>query len=116
MDDAQLALFRAQLIALRDELAATAEAAEEAARPVELDQTLMGRLSRMDAMQGQEMAKANQQRRQLQAKRIEVALQRIEDGDYGLCRQCDEAIDPRRLAFDPTTLLCLACASANESQ
>jgi DnaK suppressor protein len=78
--------------------------------------TLMGRLSRMDAMQGQEMAKATQQRRKLQSRRIELALQRIEDGEYGLCRQCDEAIDPRRLAFDPTTPLCLDCASANESQ
>lgn len=78
--------------------------------------TLMGRLSRMDAMQGQEVAKATQQRRKRQSRRIELALQRIEDGEYGLCRQCDGAIDPRRLAFDPTTPLCPDCASANESQ
>lgn len=113
---ADIARFKQQLEAMREDLLASREAADEAARPVELDQTLMGRLSRIDAMQGQEMAKANQQRRRLQMQRIEQALQRIETGSFGLCAQCDEPINPCRLAFDPATPLCLECASANEAR
>jgi len=81
---------------------------------VELDQASVGRLSRMDAMQGQAMAIASQQRSENQLRLIEAALARIAAGDYGICLRCEEDINPRRLALDPTLPLCIACASARE--
>jgi DnaK suppressor protein len=40
------------------------------------------------------------------------ALQRIEDGSYGLCRECERAINPVRLAAVPWTALCIRCQEA----
>ena len=75
----------------------------------------MGRLSRMDAMQQQAMSQATNQRRQLKLAQIESALTRIENDDYGYCTECDEAINPKRLEFNPTATLCIQCASDKES-
>lgn len=78
---------------------------------VELDQTKVGRLSRMDALQGQQMALAIERRREQELLRIGAALKRIESGDYGWCAKCDEPIAPARLELDPSVPLCIDCAS-----
>ncbi|NRD90992.1 molecular chaperone DnaK [Sphingopyxis sp. BSNA05] len=78
--------------------------------PVELDQQSVGRLSRMDAMQQQEMAQAEARRRTSDLARIEIALNRVDDGEYGWCAECGEAIAYRRLEIDPAAHLCIACA------
>ncbi len=106
--------LRDRLLQLRDELQAVAETAEESAAVVELDQTKVGRLSRMDAMQAQAMAKASAARREAMLRQIAAALKRIDDGEYGICQECDEPINPKRLEFDPTVLLCIDCASKQE--
>lgn len=82
---------------------------------VELDQTRTGRLSRMDAMQAQAMAKAGQVRSQLELRRIEAALKRIDSGDFGYCIDCEESISPARLDANPTVTLCVNCASSREN-
>jgi len=107
--------MRDRLLKLREELQAMVVTSDESAAVVELDQSKVGRLSRMDAMQAQAMAKASGQRREAMLRNIEAALQRIDDGDYGLCRDCDAPIDPRRLEFDPTALRCIECESKRES-
>lgn len=81
-----------------------------AAAPVELDQTLVGRLSRMDAMQQQEMALAAQRRREAMLTQIDQALGRIAAGDFGYCVICDEEIAETRLNFNPVVLTCVSCA------
>ena len=86
----------------------------DAGATVILDQTRVGRLSRMDALQGQAMAKATSERRQVEIRRIEAALQRIDNGAYGYCLQCDEAVAERRLRADPATALCIECAAKRE--
>lgn len=111
----EVSAFKALLEQLREELRAGADTAKEAARPVQLDQSSVGRLSRMDAMQAQAMALETQRRRDLQERRIELALARIAAGNYGICQACDAGIDPRRLRFDPTTTLCITCAGAKEA-
>ena len=105
---------RERLAELREELELLAEASDESAAVVELDQSKVGRLSRMDAMQAQAMAKASGQRREAMLRNIEAALKRIDDGDYSLCRDCDEPINPKRLEFDPTALRCIDCESERE--
>jgi DnaK suppressor protein len=81
---------------------------------VELDQSKVGRLSRMDALQQQAMLDATRARAQRERLRIQSALSRIEQGDYGRCVQCDEPIALGRLNFDPATPLCIGCASRLE--
>ncbi len=106
--------MRERLLKLRAELEAVAATGDESAAVVELDQSSVGRLSRMDAMQAQAMAQASGRRRAAMLLRITAALTRIDDDEYGLCKQCDEPINPKRLEFDPTALLCIDCASKSE--
>jgi len=109
MDEHEIERFRQLLLEQRAQLLSVADSSDDAARPVELDQASVGRLSRMDAIQGQQMAQARVRRRAQQLAGIEGALRRIESGDYGYCYVCGEEIDPRRLRFDPTITRCTAC-------
>lgn len=107
-------MSRERLLKLRAELQAAAASGDESAAIVELDQAKVGRLSRMDAMQAQAMAQASVDRRDQMLRRIESALKRIDNDEYGYCRECDEPIAPKRLEFDPTVTLCIGCASKAE--
>lgn len=78
---------------------------------VTLYQQSVGRLSRMDALQQQAMAKANQARRNAQRQAVLAALNRVHDGSFGMCAECDEPIAPARLRLNPTVLTCINCAS-----
>ncbi len=78
---------------------------------VSLDQQSVGRLSRMDALQNQAMAKAQQHRRDQQKQRLLAALQRIEEGDFGYCVECGAEIATERLDVDPATFKCISCAN-----
>lgn len=106
--------FRARLLELREEILSLNDTRDSTAATVKLDQSSVGRLSRMDALQQQAMAVDNRQRAQQTLKRIDAALERCQDGTYGLCIDCDEPIAVARLEFDPTALRCISCASASE--
>jgi DnaK suppressor protein len=114
MDEISDNAIRDRLRKLRDELEAVAATGDASAAVVELDQSKVGRLSRMDAMQAQAMAKASGQRREAMLRQIEGALTRIDNGEYGFCCDCEEPINPKRLEFDPTVLRCVDCASKLE--
>lgn len=106
----QIEKFKQRLLKQRQELLALADSASQASEVVELDQTRQGRLSRMDALQGQAMSMAVRGRRQLQLTQIDKALKRIEGNEYGYCLCCDEEIASQRLEYDPAVLLCINCA------
>lgn len=78
---------------------------------VQLDQQSVGRLSRMDALQNQAMAKAQQARRDAEAKRLRAALARIDEGEFGYCEDCGEEIAAKRLELNPAVTRCVSCAS-----
>jgi len=99
-----------RLSAKRQELEELSELSQEARDTVELDQQAVGRLSRMDAMQQQAMAEAQERTRQLDLQRIELAERRLREGDYGYCAECDEEIPDGRLAIDPMAERCVRCA------
>ncbi len=94
----------------RQELLAIVESSRESRKPVELDQSRVGRLSRMDALQDQAMALETERRREIELRRIGAALQRIEADEYGYCLTCGEEIEPKRLELDPATPVCIDCA------
>ncbi len=115
MVDLDLAEMRERLLKLREDLESVAATNDESSQIVELDQTRMGRLSRMDALQAQAMAKESGRRSEILLQKIAGALERVENGDYGLCRSCDNPIPRKRLEFDPTALFCIQCAERAES-
>lgn len=82
---------------------------QQSAGTVILDQSSVGRLSRMDAMQQQAMAQGLRGRLQLRHRKLKGALVRIEAGNFGCCCQCDEPLDPARLEIDPSQLFCIDC-------
>lgn len=100
----------AKLEQRRQEILSLIEGHGDDGKPVQLDQTRVGRLSRMDAMQHQAMAKETDRRRQQQLLAIDRALKRLADGVYGDCLECGEPIAEKRLALDPSTPLCIGCA------
>lgn len=104
--------FRARLEESRAEIKALSEGSAASRKPVELDQQSVGRLSRQDALQQQAMANAQEARRAAEIRRIDAALKRLEEGEYGLCGECGESIAAKRLEIDPTTAYCAACAGA----
>jgi len=101
LSDKDLEHFRALLVAKRAEVTALLEAAVDDAAPVKLDQTSVGRLSRMDAMQQQAMALETRRRRLTEIERIDAALARMDEGEYGYCVLTGEPIDRERLELDP---------------
>jgi len=110
MNNAKLQELKQKLIEIQSDLEARLKDDEESSGVVELDQSRVGRLSRMDAMQAQEMALEAARRNQRHLSRVEQALQRIEKVEYGYCLKCGEDIDPRRLAIDPAATHCIDCA------
>jgi DnaK suppressor protein len=95
---------------MRDDLLAREPGSRAATDTVTLDQASVGRLSRMDALQGQQMARETERRRAQLLQRVEGALRRLEAAEFGECHGCGEMIDPRRLDADPTSTRCIACA------
>lgn len=102
---------RAALIARQEEIAAEDAANADSTDVVELQQDSVGRLSRMDAMQQQAMAQAQERRRAAERARIAAALKRLDEGEWGYCGTCGEEIAEKRLRHDPSAAQCVRCAS-----
>ncbi|WP_105027677.1 molecular chaperone DnaK [Limnobacter sp. SAORIC-690] len=83
--------------------------ARKSSATVVLDQTSVGRLSRMDALQQQAMAKGLIERLQTQELKVISALKRFDANVYGLCCQCEEELPLSDLEKDPTLLFCAGC-------
>jgi len=110
--DIDLKALKARLAAQREDLLHDGEVTAEERATVELDQTTVGRLSRMDALQNQAMQLETERRREVELKRIDAALERIAEGEYGYCVSCGEEIEKKRLDMDPATPVCVDCASS----
>lgn len=106
------AKFRPRLEAALAELTAERDATIEGRAPVALDQQSVGRLSRMDALQMQQMALAADRQRNARSSRIRNALDRMERGEFGYCIACDNGIPEARLDADPSVPMCVGRASA----
>ena len=74
LDPAQLETLHSVLETRRAELEALLQSGADAAEPVTLDQQSVGRVSRIDAIQQQQMARASQQQAEQTLRRVELAL------------------------------------------
>ncbi|CAN5785796.1 hypothetical protein BH23GEM6_BH23GEM6_00870 [soil metagenome] len=82
-------------------------------RPPELDQSAVGRLSRIEALQNQGFTRNLQERERVQLAQVMDALQRLEDGCYGVCTSCRGSVGFERLMVFPEACHCTRCSSAN---
>ncbi len=57
--------------------------------------------------------KLRDRERQLLSK-IDSALSRMDEGQFGICQDCEEPIEPRRLEARPMSTLCIACKEKQE--
>ncbi len=104
----QLAELRQDLATLQGELAEQHQRTAANAGIVDLDQPI-GRLSRMDAMQEQQMAREQLRRLEVRQARVGSALERMDRNEYGWCSSCDEPIPWPRLKVSPEALTCVEC-------
>ena len=98
-----------QLEELRTDLTERITQLEESSKPVSLDDPI-GRLSRMDAIQGQQMALAGLTRLRQRLERVRQALREIDEEGFGACEACGEPIGFDRLEFEPESTRCVRCA------
>ena len=117
MKQEQLDKINDLLLGLKEQLLATLDDNIGSTETVELDQAMVGRLSRMDAMQHQEMAKAQKRRAQRRLLRVELCLQQIaeNDGRFGQCDDCLEPIPFARLCELPDSDCCVPCLQERAS-
>ena len=102
--------FKDKLEKRLEELLELDAVSKDSQKTVTLDQSRVGRLSRMDAMQAQQMAAETARRRKIEMQRIKAAFIRIKEEEYGYCIKCGEPIQRGRLDHDPSTPTCINCA------
>jgi len=118
--DTQINEFKRLLDSELQQLHAALALIDQSSQPVELDQNKVGRLSRMDAMQGQALAQAGEQRQKQRLLEVQCALTRISSTgfgstEYGRCNECDQWIAEGRLLIDPAAEYCVTCAAELEA-
>ena len=107
--EAKFAKYKKLIELQLQELTVEDELGQSSQRTVELDQQSVGRLSRMDALQSQAMAQAQQRRRDTLKTLLIAALQRLEEEEFGYCVDCGDAIEEARLSASPFILKCMSC-------
>lgn len=102
--------IKARLEALAEEIKATLALADPSKESITPDNAI-GRLTRMEAIQAQSMNAEGRRRQEARLRQVGYALERIDQGTYGSCTRCGEAIPHGRLEFMPDARLCMSCAT-----
>lgn len=82
----------------------------ELTKPVSLDASI-GRISRMDAINNKAINEMALREKKKTLKKLEQALERVEDNSAGKCLKCGGDIPFGRLEFMPYTTRCIQCAN-----
>ena len=112
----QINLLKDELEELEAELQKQLDRATETTSTVTLDQSLVGRVSRMDALQQQSVALSTRNFTSKKLHKVTAALRSIEAGEYGFCKRCDEEIGFSRLQAQPEANLCIHCQDSADNQ
>ena len=108
MDTSEKAALKTHFQASREKLSQQLPLLKESAKPVAPDNAL-GRLTRMDAMQSQQIGKNAMQKVTAQITSIDHALGRMDQPDFGLCAECGTSIPLGRLQAMPGARHCVNC-------
>lgn len=116
MRDQELQHYQQLLIKLSELLNEEITDLQRSAAPVTLDQQAVGRVSRGDALQQQNMALANLEQCQQRLQQVVHAQQKfnVSEFEYGYCEDCDDLIPPARLEARPDSRYCIKCQAQQE--
>jgi len=114
MDQKVLDTFKSQLAEKRDEILRDAE--RTLTELNEQGGNIPDPNDRASAESGRNFELRIRQREQRLLSKIDDALQRIDDGEFGECDSCGELIGEKRLEARPVTSLCIECKTAQESE
>ena len=103
------------LLALKEEIARMLDISSEASKPVDLEEPI-GRISRMDAIHVQSIAKANREKLVLRSRQVDASLNDFRNNRYGICRMCNKPIGYQRLKARPESPFCLVCQTEIEKR
>jgi DnaK suppressor protein len=103
-------LLQSSLVDLKEQITLGGESS----KTVILDQTMIGRVSRIDAIQQQKIAQAGFERDKRHFHQLKKALQNINSEDFGYCMECDQDISFSRLMVKPESSFCVSCQQNKE--
>lgn len=83
---------------------------EDATQPITPENSL-GRLTRMDAINNKGVSDAAKRQKQRQLKKLKKALESIDKPSFGVCKECGNMINPKRIMFMPESDKCINCAA-----
>ena len=109
MNEQDLSIYKQKLESMLLEIGEYLSKTEESAAAVEPDKGL-GRLSRMEAMQDQQMVLELRRRKKRQLLEVKNAISRIEQNLFGKCVFCGKKISSERLNVFPEVQSCVNCA------
>ena len=109
LTDEQLAQLRDELERQLAKLEKSMIVTDEALKTVELDQSAVGRLSRMASLQNQSMAKGLREREVVGLALLQDAMRRLDGGTYGVCTECGGDVAFERLLVFPESATCVPC-------
>ncbi len=92
----------------KEDLEKSLETLVEAAKTVDLNEPIGG-LSRMDAIQQQQMTLNNRKQLELNLQLVESALKRLEDDEHGYCLKCEDEINLKSLLERREAPFCTNC-------
>ncbi|HLH02392.1 MAG TPA: TraR/DksA family transcriptional regulator [Bryobacteraceae bacterium] len=107
MSPKQINEFRRLLEAKKNELLAGGSDREEI-----LIENAAEDFDRLQQQLNREVAIRNLDRESKLLKEVQAALNRIEDGSYGICLRCEEEIPEKRLRALPWAAYCVSCQEA----
>lgn len=82
-------------------------------QPISPDNAI-GRITRMEAINSKSINEAALAKAKQSLKSLEKTLKRMDDPEFGYCRNCEEAIPLKRLIILPDAPFCVACAQKTE--
>ena len=116
LSDSQLSELEKTLNSLKRQLEEQLGINQESSGTVTLDQSRVGRLSRVDALQQQQMAISTRHHNKERLRLVHRALADLSAGEYGYCAKCDEEIAYQRLLAKPESKFCITCQQSIDAQ
>lgn len=110
MDNKERASLKKQIKQMIKNLRQEIEEMQSHAAPVTPENSI-GRISRMDAINNKSVVEASLRNRTKKLSKLQLALSKIDDADFGICSHCKKTIQSKRLMLMPQSDRCVSCAS-----
>ncbi len=83
---------------------------KELTKPISPENAI-GRISRMDAINNKTVNERTLRQMEFKFQKLNIAMEKIDDSDFGDCRRCGNPIQEGRLMLLPENALCIHCAN-----